>query len=121
MGDQKPSVDQETCIRAADQICEYYADTLAAHEKCRSDPKWHEMQRVAQAWRSLLVMEAPNESEYASLASSVLAIHDQCEAATTWHCLSTNIDIWLRSRGRPGLGIWHGNESKFPRTVITLW
>src|SRR5579871_1483850 len=104
MSNQKPPVDRDTCLKTADQCCQYYADVLANFADCRIAPVWQEMQRVAEEWRTLLNTADPSEAQFADLESQVLAKWDAHCGHTKWIWMATCIDIWLRSLGRKGLG-----------------
>ncbi|HEY4262996.1 MAG TPA: hypothetical protein VGM98_22740 [Schlesneria sp.] len=116
-----PQVDHAVCLKTAEQCCQYYESILATYEGPRSDPSWHAMQRVAEEWRSLLMNGDPTDLQLQSLEKAVRVFDSGRNFGTTWICMSTSIDIWLRSTGHSGLGIWHGDENRYPRTVLPLW
>lgn len=116
-----PKVDHDVCLKTAEQCCQYYEGILGTYEKCRADPDWQAMHRVAERWRSILMSAVPTESQFQEIECAVRQLDPDSNSSTTWACMSTSIDIWLRSLGRPGLGIWHGDENRFPRTVLPLW
>jgi hypothetical protein len=116
-----PQVDVDLCVKTADQCCRYYAEILTTQEKCRLDPYWHEMQGVAEDWRTLLKAIDPTESQFVRLEAQVLAKWGAGHCSSTWIWMATCIDVWLRSRGRAGLGMHPWFKNRAPTTVRPLW
>lgn len=118
---QPPRVDSDVCLKTAEQCCQYYADVLANHEECRLDPNWQGMQRAAETWRALLKADDPADSQFVDLETQVLAKWGESHGHTTWIWMATCIDVWLRSRGRAGLGPNPWYKQSAPDTVRPLW
>jgi hypothetical protein len=113
-------VDLDLCVTTADQCCQYYANVLATYESCSASSRWHEMRRLADLWRSLLSVEDPTKTKFVDLETRVIAKWAASHCGVTWVCLATSIDIWLRWRGRAGLGKNPWYKDRAPATVRPL-
>ena len=114
---ERPELNQERCLQAAQGYCCYYEKTFARETELGSwdseqTQYWNEKKQIVEEWQRLLFSGSFDERRIAALEVLLAAKWGEEHAGSAWMSAAPSIDAWLRSLGRPGLGDnpWYGGS-----------